>query len=83
MGESNKSRPTGLKWDAPKKQCVGEELERAWRMVRFLKASKKTGLQISKDTGILKGTAQRYVGDPPGLPSRNALKILEETYGQQ
>ena len=83
MEASNKHRPTGLKWDVCKAQCIGEELERARRMVRFLKASKKTGVQISADTGLLKATAQRFIADPPGTPSRKSLKILESVYGEQ
>jgi hypothetical protein len=72
-----------LHWDPPKKQCDGEEKERARRMVRYLKSIKKTGTQISIDTGICKGTSQRYVNDPPGLPSRMALKKLEAVYGEK
>jgi len=70
-------------YDLPNSQCSGEELERAKRMVRHLKAIKKTGAQISRETGICKGTSQRYIGDPPGLPSRRRLKILEDIYGEQ
>jgi hypothetical protein len=52
-------------------------------MVRFLKATGRGGKALSIELGLPISTVQKWLGEPPGLPSMARLKLLEEKYGAQ